>query len=84
MANRVHLRILSFDDYQAFSNRLTSLFALVGDKKQRMGDKFAETVVVQYEPYTEKVTVETEDPEKVLENAILEMTNRLSEAREKG
>ena len=66
-----------------FFQPFDSLFALVGDKKQRMGDKFAETVVVQYEPYTEKVTVETEDPEKVLEKAILEMTNRLSEAREK-
>ena len=63
------------------------LFAL-GGRKQRMGDKFAETVVVKYEPYLEeiaaKAVAETEkDPEKILENAILEMTNRLSEARQK-
>ncbi|MDE0086859.1 MAG: PspA/IM30 family protein [Candidatus Poribacteria bacterium] len=58
------------------------LFAL-GGKRQRMGDKFAETVVVNYERHPEEVVVEAEDPEKVLENAIIEMTNRLSEARQK-
>ena len=82
----------SFKD--SFVRRITGffqpfdlLFAL-GGRKQRMGDKFAETVVVKYEPYLEemaaKAEAETEkDPEKVLENAILEMTNRLSEARQK-
>ena len=59
------------------------LFAL-GGKRQRMGDKFAETVVVKYEPYLEEIAAEAvKDPEKVLENAILEMTNRLSEAKQK-
>lgn len=59
------------------------LFAL-GGKRQRIGDKFAETVVVMHEPYLEEVEGETEkDPEKVLENAIVQITNRLSEARQK-
>ncbi len=80
----------SFKD--SFVRRITGffqpfdlLFAL-GGRKQRMGDKFAETVVVKYEPYLEEIAAEAEtekDPEKVLENAILEMTNRLSEARQK-
>ena len=48
-----------------------------------MGDKLAETVVVQYDPYPEEVMPEKEDPEKVLESAIIEITNRLSEARQK-
>lgn len=82
----------SFKD--SFVRRITGffqpfdlLFAL-GGRKQRMGDKFAETVVVKYEPYLEEIAAEAEaetekDPEKILENAILEMTNRLSEARQK-
>ena len=59
------------------------LFWSLGKKRQRLGDKFAETVVVKLEPEPEQTEVETEDPEKVLEDAIAEMTNRLSEAREK-
>ncbi len=80
----------SFKD--SFVRRITGffqpfdlLFAL-GGRKQRMGDKFAETVVVKYEPYLEEMAAEAEtekDPEQVLENAIFEMTNRLSEARQK-
>ena len=73
----------------SFIRRLTCIFQpfdmlfSLGDKKQRMGDKFAETVVVKYEPYIENVNVQTEDPVKVLDNAIDEITNRLAEAREK-
>ncbi len=55
----------------------------LGDKRQRLGDKFAETVVVKYEPEPEEVDVETDSLEQVLENTIVEMKNRLSEAREK-
>ena len=60
-------------------DRLWSL----GKKRQRLGDKFAETVVVKLEPEPEQTEAETEDPESVLESAIVEMENRLSEAREK-
>ena len=75
----------SFKD--AFIRRLAGIFQpldflwTLGEKRQRMGDKFAETVVVRYEP--EQAEVETEDPEKVLESAIVEMKDRLSEARGK-
>ena len=75
----------SFKD--AFIRRLAGIFQpldflwTLGEKRQRMGDKFAETVVVRYEP--EQTEVETEDPEKVLENAIVEMKDRLLEARGK-
>jgi len=73
----------------SFIRRLTCLFQpfdmlfSLGDKKQRMGDKFAETVVVKYEPHVESVPIQTEDPEKVLDNAIDEISSRLAEAREK-
>ena len=73
----------------AFVRRLASIFQpldffwSLGKKRQRLGDKFAETVVVKLEPEQEQTEVKTEDPEKVLENAIVEMKNRLSEAREK-
>ena len=75
----------SFKD--AFIRRLAGIFQpldflwTLGEKRQRMGDKFAETVVVRYEP--EQTDIETEDPEKVLESAIVEMKDRLSEARGK-
>ncbi len=59
------------------------LLWFLGKKQQRLGDKFAETVVVEFEPEPEQTEAETEDPETVLENAITEMTNRLSEARQK-
>ena len=59
------------------------LLWFLGKKRQRLGDKFAETVVVEFEPEAEQIEAETEDPEKVLENAIAEMKNRLAEAREK-
>lgn len=78
----------SFKD--SFVRRLTSFFQpfdvlfSLGNKKQRMGDLFAETVVVKYEPHIQYDTPpQKEDPEKVLENAIVEITERLTEAREK-
>ena len=77
----------SFKD--SFIRRLTSVFQpldsfwTLGKKRQRMGDKFAETVVVKFEPESEQTGVETEDPESVLKSVIVEMKNRLAEAREK-
>jgi len=59
------------------------LLWFLGKKQQRLGDKFAETVVVKFEPEPEQIEPETEAPEKVLERAIAEMKNRLSEARQK-
>ncbi len=59
------------------------LLWFLGKKQQRLGDKFAETVVVEFEPEPEQMEVDPEDPEQVLENAIAEMKNRLAEAREK-
>lgn len=75
----------------SFIRRLTSVFQpldslwTLGKKRQRMGDKFAETVVVKFEPESESepTAVETEDPERVLEGVIAEMKDRLAEAREK-
>lgn len=73
----------------AFVRRFAGIFQpldllwFLGKKQQRLGDKFAETVVVQYEPEPEQAEVETEDPERVLERVISEMKNRFSEAREK-
>lgn len=59
-----------------------TLFAL-GKNKQRMGDKLANTVVVQYRPYTIDVEATVEDTETVLEKAIFEISQRLSEAKQK-
>ena len=73
----------------SFIRRLTSVFQpldslwTLGKKRQRMGDKFAETVVVKFEPESEETEVETEDPERVLESIIAEMKDRLAEAHEK-
>ncbi|MYC76710.1 PspA/IM30 family protein, partial [Candidatus Poribacteria bacterium] len=73
----------------SFIRRLTSVFQpldslwTLGKNRQRMGDKFAETVVVKFEPESEQTGVETEDPERVLEDVIVEMKDRLAEAREK-
>ena len=73
----------------SFIRRLTSVFQpfdslwTFGKKRQRMGDKFAETVVVKFEPESEQTEVETEDPEQVLESVIVEMKDRLAAAREK-
>ena len=75
----------SFKD--SFVRRLTSIFQPLdlfwtfGKQRQRMGDKLAETVVVKLAPELE--VLETEDPEKILENTVVEMTNRLSDARQK-
>ena len=89
------LQVLRLQDGQpctfkdSFIRRLTSVFQpldslwTLGEKQQRMGDKFAETVVVKFEPEGDQAQVEVEDPEKVLENAIAELTHRLSEGREK-
>ena len=77
----------SFKD--AFIRRLAGIFQpldflwTLGEKRQRMGDKFAETVVVKFEPESEPIEAETEDPERVLEGIIIEMKNRLAEAQEK-
>ncbi|MXV74960.1 hypothetical protein F4Z99_11895 [Candidatus Poribacteria bacterium] len=77
----------SFKD--SFIRRLTSIFQPLdsfwtfGKQRQRMGDKFAETVVVKLDPVPEVLETETKDPEKILENTIVEMTNRLSDARQK-
>ena len=73
----------------SFIRRLTSVFQpldsvwTLGKKRQRMGDKFAETVVVKFESESEQTEIETEDPERVLERVIVEMKDRLAEAREK-
>ena len=56
----------------------------MGNKKQRMGDLFAETVVVKYEPHIQyDVPQQKEDPEKVLENAIVEITERVDGGKRK-
>ena len=71
----------------SFIRRLTSIFQPLdslwtfGKQRQRMGDKLTETVVVKLAPELEEL--ETEDPEKILEKTIVEMTNRLSDARQK-
>ena len=93
---QLSLQVLRLKDGQpctlkdAFVRRLAAgiflpldLLWALGKKRQRLGDKFAETVVVKLEPEPEQIEAETEDPESVLENAIVEMENRLSEAREK-
>ena len=73
----------------AFLRRFAGIFQpfdflwTLGEKQQRLGDKLAETVVVKYEPEPEQTEPETEDPERVLERVIVEMKDRLSEAREK-
>lgn len=71
----------------SFIRRLTSIFQPLdsfwtfGKQRQRMGDKLTETVVVKLTPKLEKL--ETEDPEKILEKTIVEMTNRLLKAHQK-
>ena len=73
----------------AFIRRFAGIFQpldffwTLGKKRQRLGDKFAETVVVKYEPESEQPEAETGDLERVLERVIVEMKNRLSEARGK-
>ena len=73
----------------SFIRRITSIFQpldslwTLGKQRQRMGDKLAETVVVKLVPEEEQSEAETQDPEKVLENTIAQMTNRLSEAHQK-
>ena len=64
------------------------LFAL-GKGRQRMGDKLAKTVVIKLDSpqieivsEDEKIDKET-DLEKILEDVILEITNRFSEAKQK-
>jgi phage shock protein A len=73
----------------AFIRRFAGIFQpldffwTLGKKRQRLGDKLAETVVVKHEPELEQTEAETEDLEQILENTIVEMKNRLSEARGK-
>ena len=62
---------------------LDSLWSL-GEKKQRMGDKFADTVVVKLAEEIEEIEPpERVEPEQLLDDAIVEMTNRLAQARQK-
>lgn len=71
----------------SFTRRLTSIFQPLdsfwtfGKQRQRMGDKLTETVVVKLASELEEL--ETEDPEKILEKTIVEMSNKLSDARQK-
>ena len=73
----------------SFIRRLFSIFQPLdvlwafGKKRQRMGDKFVETVVVKLEDEMEETETKTEASEEVFENAIAEMKTRLSVAREK-
>jgi phage shock protein A len=71
----------------SFIRRLTSIFQPLdsfwtfGKHQQRMGDKLTETVVVKLA--SELEALETEAPQKILEETIVEMTDRLSDARQK-
>ncbi len=73
----------------SFIRRLTGFFQPLdliwgfGRKRQRIGDKFAETVVVKLEEEWEEAsdTEETEDAEKVLEDVLLGMKNQLAQAK---
>ena len=56
------------------------LIWFLGEKRQRLGDKLAETVVVNYKPQPEQMATKTEDPEDVIENVIDEMKNLVLEA----
>ena len=74
----------------SFVRRLSGIFQPLdffwsfGKKRQRMGDKFADTVVVELASEVEEIEpAETEEPEKLLDAAIVAMTNRLAEARQK-
>ena len=49
------------------------LIWFLGEKRQRLGDKFAATVVVNYKPQRKQMETKIEDPEDVLENVIAEM-----------
>ena len=55
------------------------LIWFLGEKRQRLGDKIAETVVVNYKPQPEQMKTKTENPEDVLENVIAEMKHLFSE-----
>lgn len=73
----------------AFLRRFAGVFQpfdllwFLGKKRQRLGDKFAETVVVKYEPAPEPPKVDSKDPEYVLERAIGEMKSLLAAAQQK-
>lgn len=74
----------------SFVRRLSGIFQpldflwALGEKKQRMGDKFADTVVVKLaSEIEESEPPERVEPEQLLDDAIVEMTNRLAEARQK-
>ena len=81
----------------AFIRRFSGIFQPVdwlfslGKERRRMGDKLAKTVVVELDSPLVEFVSETEsevdsegkDLEKVLEDVILEITNRFSEAKQK-
>ena len=83
----------------AFVRRFAGIFQPIdwlftfGKERQRMGDKLAKTVVVKLDSPLVEIVPETEteveaeseekDLEKVLEDVILEITNRFSEAKQK-
>ena len=73
----------------AFVRRFSGVFQpldflwSLGSKRQRLGDKFAETAVVKLDDEVETPGSEIEDPEAVLESVIVAMKSKLSEARQK-
>ena len=74
----------------SFVRRISGIFQPLdlswsfGKKRQRMGDKFADTVVVELASEVEEIEPpERIEPEELLDDAIVEMTNRLAEARQK-
>ena len=74
----------------AFVRRFSGLFFQpldffwsLGSKRQRLGDKFAETAVVKLDDEVETPGSEIEDPETLLENTIVAMKRKLTEARQK-
>lgn len=82
---------------ESFIRRFSGIFQPIdwlftlGKERQRLGDKLAKTVVVQLDSPLVEIVVDKEtetqenekDLEKVLEDVIVEITNRFSEAKQK-
>ena len=93
MENQRILKMPLFVVLQVYSNPLIG-YSRLGKERQRMGDKLAKTVVVKLDSPLVEIVPETEteveaeseekDLEKVLEDVILEITNRFSEAKQEG